>query len=207
MPKVTIQVERTLWKKGFLKVAGVDESGRGPLAGPVVASAVFLNYLYISSLPKLKSSKKINFKEREKIFKILTSHPAIEWGIGEVSPQLIDKINIFQASKIAMKKAVENLQKKLQDKIDYLIIDGNFSIDVPISQKSIIKADEKVYCCVCAGIIAKVYRDKLMLFYHRKYPYYRFDLHKGYPTLLHKKKLKEFGRCEIHRESFLKFLK
>jgi len=193
--------ENKLWKKGFRVVVGLDEAGRGPLAGPVVAGAVFIFQKDFSEIRKIKSvrdSKKINKKKRKEVYDILVNNPKIKWGIGIVSEKVIDKINIFEATKLAMKKAIKNLKKKP----DFLILDGNFKIDVPFNQKSIIKADEKVFSCSMASIIAKVTRDKIMDRYHKKYPLYKFNKHKGYPTKMHFKLLKKHGPCKIHRKSF-----
>ena len=132
---------------------------------------------------------------------MLKENPNIEWGIGRVSEKVIDKINILEATKLAMKRAVRNLERKCSH-ADFLIIDGNFGINLEIPQKSIIKADEKVVSCTAAGIIAKVTRDRMMLKYHKKYPKYAFDRHKGYPTKLHRQIIKQCGFCKIHRRSF-----
>lgn len=195
-------------------MACLDEAGRGPLAGPVVAAAVMIkNPKLIGRLTgqilKIKDSKKLTGKKREEFYKILTNPPAdglnIEWGIGRVSEKKIDKINILEATKLAMKKAVADLNCKLKiknRKIDYLILDGKMKLDLPISQKSIIKADESVFSCVAASILAKVTRDRMMQKYHKKYPQYGFNNHKGYPTKNHFKALKKYGSCKIHRKSF-----
>jgi len=192
--------ERKLWKKGYKKVACLDEAGRGPLCGPVVACTVMVKKFSIFNFQflKLRDSKKLSPKRREEFYKILTSHPAIEWGIGKVSEKVIDKINILEATKLAMKKAV----KKLKRKPDFLILDGKMELDLSISQKSIVKADEKVFSCAAASIIAKVNRDRIMLRYHKKYPQYGFDKHKGYPTRRHRRMLKKYGPCKIYRKSF-----
>jgi len=192
-----LKEERKLWKKGFKRVAGLDEAGRGPLSGPVVAGAVLIKTKRFSFF-SIKDSKKLSAKKREEFFKILTNHPDLEWGIGIVSEKVIDKINILEATKLAMKKAI----KKLKKKPDFLILDGNFRINLPFPQKSIIKADEKVFSCAAASIIAKVTRDRIMDRYHKKYPLYKFNKHKGYPTKLHFKLLKKHGPCKIHRKSF-----
>jgi len=190
--------ERKLWKKGYKRVACLDESGRGPLAAPVVAAAVMINPKSKIQNLKIKDSKKLTAKKREELYKILTKNPGIEWGIAKVSERVIDKINILEATKLAMKRAV----KKLKGKPVFLILDGKMKLDLPISQKSIIKADEKVFSCAAASIIAKVSRDRIMLHYHKKYPQYGFDKHKGYPTRHHRKMLKKYGPCKIHRKSF-----
>jgi len=191
--------EKELWKKGFKRVTGLDEVGRGPLAGPVVAAAVIVDFRsYNLRRLFIKDSKKLTPKKREEFYKILTKHPAIKWGIGRVSERVIDKINILEATKLAMKRAM----KKLKIRPDFLIIDGNFKINLNLPQKAIVKADEKVFSCAAASIIAKVTRDKIMLRYHKKYPRYGFNQHKGYPTKLHRKMLRKYGPCRIHRRSF-----
>jgi ribonuclease HII len=211
--------EKKLWKKGYQRVACLDEAGRGALAGPVVAAAVILNAKCKMQKSKLqfkiqnlKDSKKLTKKQREEFFKLLTTHSDIEWGIGRVSEKVIDKINILEATKLAMMRAIKNLEKKYQSHIfhgrrkcamvDFLILDGSFKIDLPIPQKSIIKADKKVFSCAAASIIAKVVRDRIMKKYRQKYPQYGFDKHKGYPTKLHRKLLKKYGPSKVHRKSF-----
>ena len=194
-----LREEKKLWKKGFKKVAGLDEAGRGPLSGPVVAAAVVIKKkLWRSDLHNVKDSKKLALKKREELYKLIIKNPDIEWGIGKVSEKVIDKINILEATKLAMEKAV----KKLKRKPDFLILDGNFKIDVKIPQKSIIKGDEKVFSCAAASILAKVYRDRIMERYDKKYPLYGFSKHKGYPTKFHLKMLKKYGSCKIHRKTF-----
>jgi len=191
--------EKKLWKKGFKKVACLDEVGRGPLAGPVVAAAVVIqNTKYKIQDTKIRDSKKLTPKQREKFYKIFKKTDGLKWGIGKVSEKVIDKINILEATKLAMIRAI----KKLERKPDFLIIDGNFKLNLPIPQKSIVKADEKVFSVALASIIAKVTRDGLMKKYAKKYPHYGFDAHKGYPTKFHFKMLKKYGYCQIHRKSF-----
>lgn len=182
-------------------VVGIDEVGRGPLAGPVVACAFCLdNKVEVRPLPYLRDSKQLSPKQREEIYKILRNNVQVKWGIGEVSEKIIDEINILQATKLAMIKAVKDLEKKI--KPDYLLIDGNFAININIPQKSIIRGDEKIPCISAASIIAKVTRDRIMINYHRQYPQYLFNIHKGYSTALHRQKIKEFGLCPLHRVSF-----
>ena len=193
-----LQEERKLWKKGYKRVVCLDESGRGPLAGPVIAAAVSIIANCKLQIANLKDSKKLTPKKREEFYKILTKHPNIEWRIGRVSEKVIDKINILEATKLAMVKAI----KKLKKEPDFLIIDGNFKLNLPIPQKSIVKADEKVFSCMAAGIIAKVTRDRIMQNYHKKYPCYGFNQHKGYPTKYHIKMLKKHGPSKIHRKTF-----
>lgn len=202
--------EKKLWKKGFRRVACLDEVGRGPLCGPVVACAVTINKGFnlsgSSNLNQVRDSKKLSAKKREELYRVLTCHQDIEWGIGRVSEKVIDRINIFQATKMAMEKAIKKLQSKIAkvrpSSIDYLILDGKIALKVDIPQKSIVKADEKVFSVACASIIAKVIRDRIMQRYDKKYPVYGLKKHKGYPTVFHKSMLKKYGISEIHRKSF-----
>jgi len=192
----SLREEKKLWNRGYKRVVCLDEAGRGPLAGPVVAAAVMINSEF--KIRNFRDSKKILPKRRKEIYKAIINNPAVKWAIGKVSERMIDKINILEATKLAMGKAVKNLKSK----IDFLIIDGNFPLDLNIPQKSIIKADEKVFSCALSSIIAKVYRDKIMERLHKKYPHYCFNKHKGYPTKLHFRLLKKYGPCRIHRKSF-----
>jgi len=194
--------EKKLLRQGYKLVAGLDEAGRGPLAGPVVAAAVNLKFeifnlksiLNNPIFKKIKDSKKLNAKQREEIYETLIKHPGVRWGVGVVSEKVIDKINILEASKLAMQKAVKNLSP------DFLLIDGNFKLNkINILQKSVIKGDSKVFSIAAASIIAKVTRDRLMQKYHKKYG---FDCHKGYGTRAHFESLEKFGPCKIHRKTF-----
>ena len=202
-----LKEEKKLWKKGYKVVVGLDEAGRGPLAGPVVAAAVSIIPNYKFQIPKLKDSKKLTQKKREEFFKIITKTPNIKWGIGKVSEKVIDKINIFEATKLAMKRAIKSLERKLKRKANFLILDGNFKIDLKIPQKSIIRGDEKVLSCAMASIIAKVTRDRIMEKYAKKFPEYGFEKHKGYGTKFHLKMLRKYGPCKIHRRSFFPIAK
>ena len=185
-----------MWKQGYNFVVGLDEAGRGPLAGPVVAGAVLVNKNAKILLKGINDSKKLSEKQREDIFKILIKHPDIKWGIGIVSEKVIDKINILEASKLAMNKAIKKLNA------DFLLIDGNFKIHCATPQKSVVRGDAKVMSIAMASIIAKVTRDRLMQKYNKKYPQYGFDKHKGYGTAAHFASLEEFGPCQIHRKTF-----
>ena len=182
---------------------GIDEVGRGSLAGPVVACAIMIPNLKISNI---KDSKQLNHHQREEIYELLKRDPNVKWGIGRVSEKMIDKINILQATKLAMKKAVSNLDKNIKhsvfDKSTFLLIDGNFGIDLNIKQKSIIKGDQKILSIAAASIVAKVHRDRLMTKFHLKYPEYGFDKHKGYGTEEHRNAIKKSGFCKIHRKTF-----
>jgi len=184
--------------------------GRGPLAGPVVAGAFC--FFQKQNAPKdneaikifkgVRDSKRLSEKQREKMYGILTGHPAIRWAIGMASEKIIDEINILEATKLAMKEALKNL--KLRP--DFLLLDGNFVLeDLSVSQQSVIRGDEKIFSCAAASIIAKVTRDRLMKNLHKKYPDYGFEKHKGYGTREHLRAIKESGPCEIHRLSFAPF--
>ncbi len=213
MKRPNFTEEKKLWKKGYKCVVGLDEAGRGPLAGPVTAAAVCINPKFKYRNPKqilnsnvqifksVKDSKMLSEKQREEIYEKLIRQKRIVWGVGKVSEKVIDKINILQATKMAMKKAIRNLEKK-SAKTDFLLIDGNFAINSKIPQKSIIKGDQRVFSIAAASIIAKVTRDRLMQKYHKKYPDYGFNKNKGYPTKAHFACLKKFGLCKIHRKTF-----
>lgn len=186
-----------MWAHGFARVAGLDEAGRGPLAGPVTAAAVSCRVHKVIKLQGLNDSKKLSEKKREELYELLTNHHDIKWGVGIVSEKEIDRINILQATKLAMHRALEKLQP------DYLLIDGNFLLDgVSINQSSIIKGDAKVFSIAAASIIAKVTRDRIMRQMHETYPQYGFAKHKGYGTAVHLASIKKFGACDIHRKSF-----
>lgn len=199
------QEEIKLRKLGYGRIAGFDEAGRGPLAGPVIACAVVINSKFKNqkAFRGIKDSKQLSSKKREEFYKAITKNFLVEWAIGMVSEKVIDKINIFEATKLAAEKAIQKLRKKP----DFLILDGNFKINLDIPQKPIIKADEKIFSCAAASIIAKVTRDRLMEKYHKIFPKYRFDKHKGYGTAFHLKMLKKYGPCKIHRKSFRPVIK
>lgn len=195
-----------MYQKKEKIVFGIDETGRGPLSGPVIAVAVYdkteRSFNSVTNNIKIKDSKKMTEKQREEVYKFLKKNKQVEWGIGNVSNIVIDKINILEATKLAMKKAVFNLEKKIQKKANLLLIDGNFKINVSTKQKSIIKGDEKILLISLASIVAKVHRDRIMKNYHKKYPEYNFTQNKGYPTREHYRKLSENGACKIHRKTF-----
>ena len=195
---MNLKEEKRIWKRGYKRVFGLDEAGRGPLSGPVVAAAVSIkpDFHIPKELKDVKDSKQLSFGKREELYKAIVKNPNLKYGIGRVSPRMIDKINILQATKLAMEKAVKDI------KPDFLIIDGNFRIGLNVSQKSIIKGDQKVFSIAVASIIAKVSRDRMMIKYHKKYPQYGFNKHKGYSTELHRKMIKKCGPCRIHRKTF-----
>ncbi|MCD6152927.1 MAG: ribonuclease HII [Syntrophobacterales bacterium] len=180
---------------GFKSVAGIDEAGRGPLAGPVVAAAVILPHDYINA--DIRDSKKLTPLQREKIFKTIRND-AISIGLGFVEPSVIDEINILRATLLAMERAVLNLSATT----DYLLIDGRDTINLPIPQKAIIRGDSLSISVASASIIAKVSRDHVMEKYHRQFPDYNFFRNKGYGTREHREAIIKYGYCEIHRKSF-----
>jgi ribonuclease HII len=188
--------ERNLWKEGFVRVAGIDEVGRGPLAGPVVAAAVIFSEETV--IPGINDSKRLNPARRESISQVIKEQ-ALTWAIGEASVQEIDRHNILQASLLAMRRAAE----KLAPIPDFMLIDGCWELPSSnISQQAIVKGDQKCFCVCAASILAKVHRDSLMRSYHLQYPDYGFDRHKGYPTRAHIEAIIKYGYCEIHRRSF-----
>jgi len=200
-----LQEEEKLWKKGFACIVGIDEAGRGPLAGPVSAGAVFVSERDFKELRKnklIKDSKLLSEIKRKEVFEQIINDKRFKWGIGIISEKIIDKVNILEATKLAMIKAVKDLERKNKIKADFLILDGKMKINLEIEQKSIVAADRKVFSVSAASIIAKVRRDELMLKYDKLYPQYNFKKHKGYGTKEHIEKIKEYGRCEIHRKSF-----
>ena len=189
------QYDESLRKKGFLRIAGIDEAGRGTLAGPVVAAAVVLNEGV--KIDRLRDSKKGPEKEREILFyKIQSSSTDI--GIGIVGPEEIDRLNILRATRLSMQLAVEDLSTPP----DILIIDAVSLPSIPIKQLSPVKGESISASVAAASIIAKFVRDKIMLDYHRQYPDYNFKKHKGYSTREHLDMLQVYGPCPIHRKTF-----
>ena len=190
--------ERLLYSHGYLKVAGCDEVGRGPLAGPVVAACVVLPLECDHSI--FLDSKIISHLKRVGLCKVLQDVGA-SIGIGLVSEKKIDQINIHNGSLLAMKRAVANLAK-CEDSPDFLLIDGKFPIPHPATQQALIKGESKSSSIAAASIIAKVHRDALMVQLHNKYPFYNFAKNKGYPTLEHRNAIIAHGPCPAHRRSF-----
>lgn len=204
---MNLKKERQFLEKGFWLV-GVDEAGRGPLAGPVFAGAVLFKKPQIipEALKQIRDSKELSEKKREELFKILVSRREILWGVGRVGPKVIDKINILEATRLAMKRAVKNLLKKnsgwLGKQEVFLLIDGQTGLGLEIKEETLVAADKKIFSCAAASIVAKVLRDKAMRRYHSLFPVYDFDRHKGYGTRGHFRELEKHGPCKIHRKSF-----
>ncbi|MCH8158202.1 MAG: ribonuclease HII [Nitrospinae bacterium] len=190
-----LEYETTARTKGYKNIAGVDEAGRGPLAGPVVAAAVALAPGW--ELDGLDDSKKLSPQTRERLFPLIQEH-ALGYGVGIVDVETIDEINILQAARLAMKHAVE----ALPDIPDLLLIDGNQRIESAVEQWTIVKGDTLSLSVAAASVLAKVTRDRLMHEYHEQYPQYAFDRHKGYGTQLHRDLIREHGPCPIHRRTF-----
>jgi ribonuclease HII len=186
--------ERRIWKIGKLP-AGVDEAGRGPLAGPVVAAAVILPKE--CEINGLNDSKKLSHQKREILYHQIKA-VAVSIGVGIIEPDEIDRINILRAALLAMEIAV----KKLNPKPDFLLIDGNIRTSLLIPQQAVIGGDSTCNSIAAASIIAKVARDLIMDDYHNIHPEYNFKKHKGYPTKEHFEALRKFGPCSIHRKTF-----
>lgn len=215
LPKIVI--EKELIEKGVMIVLGVDEVGRGPLAGPVVAAAAWVSPQALEKdfLERglVRDSKKLSEKQRNKICKYILNSDDFVIGIGEISHKTVDKINILNASLLAMKIAVEDVMDKFTATDHFsgdvrklkscLLVDGNREIPkMEMQQRLFSKGDAKIFSIAVASICAKVYRDELMQQYHSKWPCFGFDAHKGYGTKRHLIALQKFGICEIHRKSF-----
>jgi len=231
---MNLKLEKKLSKQGYQIIIGADEAGRGPLAGPVVAcAAIVRNDKFLISNDKsnsnkkisndknwelIKDSKKLSAKQRERLFDFIQENFYV--GVGMCDHKTIDRVNILQASLLAMKKAINNLKNKMccEASIKYkiknkkyiilntkyiILIDGNKIIpNLEMEQRAIVKGDEKIFSIAAASIIAKVTRDRLMFKMHRKYPGYGFDKHKGYGTKTHLQNLEKYGPSVIHRLSF-----
>jgi ribonuclease HII len=198
LKKLTAFEERAR-SQGYKCIAGVDEAGRGPLAGPVVAAACIIpENCY---LPGIDDSKKLTAEERERLYQMIKENPEILSGVGIVEALMIDQINILQATFQAMVAAILQLKQKP----DYLLFDGNQipkSLQLEMPCEGIVQGDSLSLSVMAAGILAKVTRDKIMLEHHKTWPGYCFDEHKGYGTEKHLERLKEIGPCPIHRRSY-----
>lgn len=191
------QIEHQFREKGFELICGVDEAGRGPLAGPVCAAAVILPWDL--EIPGLNDSKKLTDARRRELFPVI-QEKALAYGIAFASPREIDEINILQATFLAMERALHQLSRKP----DLALIDGNRSRDFGLPVETVVKGDARSANIAAASILAKVTRDDYMIEQSKAYPAYGFEVHKGYGTKRHYAALTEFGPCPIHRASFLK---
>lgn len=189
--------ENTAYEKGYNLVCGVDEAGRGPLAGPVCAAAVVLPKGLI--LDGVNDSKKLTEKKREALFDVITQQ-ALDWSVAFATVEEIEEINILNAAMLAMKRAVDGLKNP----VDFAIIDGNRKPPLEIDCEAVVKGDAKSMSVAAASILAKVSRDRILRQYAVDYPQYGFEKHKGYGTKVHVEALKKYGSCEVHRPSFLK---
>lgn len=200
LPSDTFFFERQLYQSGSVRVAGVDEAGRGPLAGPVVAACVIL--------PRqgdhrcFKDSKLLSLRQRTLLFEALLGNGALI-GVGQADPREIEQVNILQASLLAMKRAMINCgaQNGGQEP-DALLVDGRFQVPIPISQLTLVKGESKSCSIAAASIVAKVTRDRIMAACHQQYPQYGFLRHQGYPTKEHRQAISRYGPCPLHRRTF-----
>lgn len=193
------QFERALWDSGVCLVCGIDEAGRGPLAGPVTAAAVILNP--DDPIEGLNDSKKLSEKKREALFGPICQR-SLAWGVGWASPEEIDQVNILNATFLAMQRAVKQMNITPQ----YVLVDGNSDPKLGLATRCIVGGDGKSASIAAASILAKVSRDRLMCELARQYPQYGFEVHKGYPTKNHRQAVLQWGPSPIHRKSFLKKL-
>lgn len=194
----TLAIEDTLRAEGYAVVCGCDEAGRGPLAGPVAAAAVILPAGCV--IDGLDDSKKLTEKKREALFDVVRQ-TAVSYAVELVEPEEIDRINILEASLLAMRRAVE----KLSPRPDFALIDGNVARGFPLPARAVVRGDALSMSIAAASVLAKVTRDRLCLELDRLYPEYGFAVHKGYPTPAHKAAVMQYGPCPCHRKSFLKF--
>jgi len=194
-----LEYERRLLNEGYKYICGVDEVGRGPLAGPVVCAAVILPLEEERRVLGINDSKKLSAKKREALAEQIKK-AARGYAVEEVDAETIDRVNILQATRLCMKRAVE----RLSPVADFVLTDGNMTLDIAIPQKSIVKGDALVCSIGAASILAKTYRDALMAAYARSYPEYGFDHNAGYGTAEHIRAIQEAGICPIHRKTFVK---
>ena len=190
-------IEHKFYAKGYTAICGVDEAGRGPLAGPVCAAAVILPKDL--EIPGLNDSKKLTDKKRRELYPVIREK-ALAYGIGFASHEEIDRINILQATFLAMQRAID----QLEGKADFALIDGNREKDFGIPVQTVVKGDSLSASIAAASILAKVTRDDVMLEMAKEYPEYGFEVHKGYGTKQHYEALRQYGHCPIHRVTFLK---
>jgi ribonuclease HII len=200
-----LQYERALQAKGYRYIVGVDEVGRGPLAGPVVCAAVVMPLEEAELIIGVDDSKKVSAKKRELLAEQI-KQKAIAYTMVEISQEIIDEINILEATKLGMKRAIEGLvlPKELGASPEIVLTDGNMTLDITLPQHSVIHGDALSYSIGAASIIAKVHRDAMMDEYAKLYPHYGFEQNKGYGTAAHIQGIKEHGLCPIHRRTFTK---
>ena len=194
-----LEFEKEALAKGYKSVCGVDEAGRGPLAGPVCAAAVILPEGVI--IEGVNDSKKLSEKKRDSLFDVIREQ-ALSYSIAYATVDEIEEINILNATMLAMRRAIDGLDIKA----DYAMIDGNKIPPIDIDAECIVKGDAKSMSIACASILAKVSRDRLLYKYAEEYPMYGFDKHKGYGTKVHREAILKYGPCPYHRKSFLKKL-
>ena len=194
-----LEFEKEALAKGYKSVCGVDEAGRGPLAGPVCAAAVILPEGVI--IDGVNDSKKLSEKKRESLFDVIREQ-ALSYSIAYATVDEIEEINILNGTMLAMRRAIDGLDIKA----DYAMIDGNKIPPLDIDAECIVKGDAKSMSIACASILAKVSRDRLLYKYAEEYPMYGFDKHKGYGTKVHREAILKYGPCQYHRKSFLKKL-
>jgi ribonuclease HII len=195
----TFFYERRLIKQGFHRVAGVDEAGRGPLAGPVVAGCVILSP--DSDYLQFKDSKKLSAPRRDKLFTSLYNSDAAI-GVGVATVEEIDQINILQASLLAMKRAVVDCMHLFACKVNFLLVDGTFTVPMDLPQQALVRGESKSASIAAASIVAKVSRDRIMAELHEQFPQYNLLQHKGYPTRAHREAISEYGPSAVHRKTF-----
>ncbi len=205
-----LEKEKFYWDQGLRRIAGIDEAGRGPLAGPVVAGAVIARPNVIESIKKapeyklIRDSKTVSSGQRERAYHFITRH--FEWGIGWCDHLTVDRINILQASFLAMKKALSDLKRKTRKDTDVILLDGKSPLpNISVRQESIVNGDRHIFSISAASIVAKVTRDRMTMILHEKFPQYGFDHHKGYGTKHHFEMIAKYGPSEVHRKSFRLF--
>jgi ribonuclease HII len=205
----TLEREKKYWNDGYKIVVGLDEAGRGPLAGPVVAGAVVIFPEAIENIRKnpiynlIRDSKTLSFRQRERTFDFIVDN--FPFGVGWSDHKTVDRINILQAAFLAMKKAISDLKRKLENDIEIVLLDGRSPIpNITLKQENIVSGDKHIFSISAASIVAKVIRDRMMMEFHEKFPQYHFNKHKGYGTKMHFEMIGRHGLCEIHRKSFAK---
>lgn len=203
----TLDCEKKYWSEGVKVVVGIDEAGRGPLAGPVVAGAVVVipeiaeEIKGYSLFGLIRDSKALSSRQRERAYDLITA--SFPFGVGWSSHDTIDRVNILQAAFLAMKKAISDLKRKLENEIGIVLVDGRQPIpNISIRQENIVGGDKNIFSIAAASVVAKVTRDRMMLELHEKFPQYGFARHKGYGTEFHFEMIKKHGPCEAHRKSF-----